>query len=74
MTSIHPRLKFHYLRDDGDGGLDLVVTTSNGQMEIRTLSNADIAAMLTITAAYCEKRFRADHCQAQAARQLAGTA
>lgn len=72
MTSILPRLKLHYYRYDGDGNLDLVVVTSKGEREIRTLNDDEVAAVLRVTAAYCESRFRRAHERNQALMQLAG--
>lgn len=43
MATIHPPLKLAYLRDDGDGGLDLVVATREGETFVHTLRPTDAA-------------------------------
>lgn len=53
-----PRLKLRYLRDDGEGGVELVIITSKGEEEVSLLADHDIADWLGRLAHRCSSRYR----------------
>ena len=58
MATIHPRPKLAYFRDDGDGGLDLVITTLDGGTFVWPVKDADAARYLAQLSSHVERRFR----------------
>lgn len=56
--AVHPESRMWYIRDDGDGGLELVITTSRGEQEVTPMDDREIARTLNRCAAHCEARFR----------------
>jgi hypothetical protein len=58
MSTIHPRPALVYMRDDGFGGLDLVVKTSTGGLEVQSLSSSLAATWLTQISEYMGRWMR----------------
>jgi hypothetical protein len=58
MSSIHPKPQLVFLRDDGDGGLDLVMKTSTGALEVHPLRPKDAATWLAQLSEFVGRKFR----------------
>lgn len=58
MAAIHPKPKLVTLRDDGDGGLDIIITTSRQELEVLPLSEATAAMMAARLAEWMARRAR----------------
>lgn len=58
MATIHPRPRLAALRDDGDGGLDLLVHTAGGGTEVYPLRPADAARWLAQLSDFIGRRLR----------------
>jgi len=58
MATIHPKPKLLTLRDDGDGGLDIIITTSRQEFEVLPLTEATAGAMAARIADWMARRAR----------------
>ena len=65
MVSIHPRPRMILLRSDGDGGLDLTVTTSRSDFEVLPLSRAKAAELAARLTAWLAEKHREDEARAK---------
>lgn len=45
MATIHPKPRLVSLRDDGDGGLDMIITTARQEFEVLPLTESQAAGM-----------------------------
>lgn len=59
MATINPTLRFHYYRDDGDGGVEIVVTTAEGKTQQLKLNDMEVARHLEFLSSYVVRRYRA---------------
>lgn len=59
MSTIHPRPRMAYLRDDGDGGLALVVVPPEGAQLVHSLSPAEAARWLSHLGEFASRALRA---------------
>lgn len=57
---MHPKPKRLMMRDDGDGGLDITVTTAAGGFEVYALTETEAAMMIRQLAEFLSRRFMAD--------------
>ena len=58
MTSIAPKPRQFYLRDDGDGGLDLCVVAEASGLHVQPLSPAAAAQWIERLAEYLGRKMK----------------
>jgi hypothetical protein len=68
MSTIHPKPKLVNIRDDGDGGLQITITTHRNEFEVLDLSAEDAAAMSARLSEWVSRKLAAKRIAAGEAR------